>query len=440
MGTNWPRVKISELCDLIVDCVNKTAPDVEYETPYKMIRTPNIKKGRVDLTGCRYVEKDTYEKWTRRAKVKKGDILLTREAPMGEVGLVTFEDTVFLGQRIMQYRVDPKKLDSNYLLYAFLSPDLQFQFGRYNNSGSIVSHIRVPDCFEFEINTPPLSLQKKIAGVLFSLDSKISLNNRINAELEAMAKTIYDYWFVQFDFPISAAQAASMGKPNLKGKPYKASGGKMVWSEELKREIPEGWRVTTIGEYAEVKKGDLITAKDAKDGEIKVVAAGVGYSYKHNEHNRLENTITVSGSGANAGFINFWREPIFASDCITVRGKDDTDTILLLHHLRFIQSHILSQATGSAQPHVYPSDIKILNYTIPSDSLIEDYGELVLPMNKKIAINLMENQKLIELRDWLLPMLMNGQIKIKDAERELAMAAEPEVEYKKPRKKIVSAK
>jgi hypothetical protein len=85
-----------------------------------------------------------------------------------------------------------------------------------------------------------------------------------------------------------------------------------------------------------------------------------------------------------------------------------------LHHLRFIQSHILSQATGSAQPHVYPSDIKVLNYIIPNDSLIQDYGKLVIPINKKIAINLMENQKLTELRDWLLPMLMNGQVKIRE--------------------------
>ena len=232
---------------------------------------------------------------------------------------------------------------------------------------------------------------------LSNLDAKIELNNRINTELEEMAKTLYNYWFVQFDFP------------DANGKPYKSTGGKMVWNEELKREIPEGWEVNKIGEYAEVKKGDLITAKNAKDGEIKVVAAGLGYSYKHNEYNRFENTITISGSGANAGFINFWREPIFASDCITVRGKTDTDTILLLHYLRFVQNHILGQATGSAQPHVYPSDIKILNYIVLSDSLMDEFGKLVIPMNRQIAINLIENQELASLRDWLLPMLMNGQ-------------------------------
>ena len=186
----------------------------------------------------------------------------------------------------------------------------------------------------------------------------------------------------------------------------------MTYNPILKREIPAGWEVKTIGEYAEVKKGDLITAKDTKDGDVKVVAAGVDFSYTHSDFNRDTNTITISGSGANAGFINFWREPIFASDCITVRGATDTETLLLLHHLKFIQSHILSQATGSAQPHVYPSDIKILDYIIPTDILIDRFGKLAIPMNNQIAINIKESQHLTQLRDWLLPMLMNGQVTV----------------------------
>ena len=92
----WPRVKIAELCELIVDCVNKTAPSVDYETPYKMIRTPNIKGGRINLTGCRYVEKETFKKWTRRATVDKGDVLLTREAPMEKSAMLILQTLYFL--------------------------------------------------------------------------------------------------------------------------------------------------------------------------------------------------------------------------------------------------------------------------------------------------------------------------------------------------------
>ena len=243
--------------------------------------------------------------------------------------------------------------------------------------------------------------EEKIANVLSSLDSKIELNNKINKELESMAKTLYDYWFVQFDFP------------DINGKPYKSSGGKMVYNQELKREIPDGWEVKKLGDYAEIKRGDLITAKETLEGNIKVVAAGINYSYLHSKSNRGKNTITISGSGANAGYINFWREPIFASDCTTVRGKNDIDTIMILHHLYLLQDYIYSQAKGSAQPHVYPEDIKQLYYVVPCEQLLNKYKKIVLSSNDKVAINQQQNQELSKLRDWLLPMLMNGQVSVK---------------------------
>ncbi len=254
---------------------------------------------------------------------------------------------------------------------------------------------------EFLIPDYEFSTQQQIANVLSILDAQIEINNRINSELEAMAKILYDYWFVQFNFP------------DEQGKPYKSSGGKMVWNNELKRYIPDGWEVQEIGKYAEVKKGDLITEKDADVGFVKVVAGGISFSYTHGQANRDRNTITISGSGANAGFINFWREQIFASDCITVRGNTDTETLLLLQHLKLIQGHILNQSTGSAQPHVYPSDIRVLFYAVPHHALINNFGKQICPINDKITINIKENQKLTELRDWLLPMLMSGQIKVK---------------------------
>jgi type I restriction enzyme, S subunit len=114
---------------------------------------------------------------------------------------------------------------------------------------------------------------------------------------------------------------------------------------------------------------------------------------------------------------NFWREPVFACDCTTVRGHDVADTLQLLGFLKMTQDFIYSQARGSAQPHVYPKDIESLTYVIPPKSIIEKYGEIVVPGNSQIAINLQQNQQLTKLRDWLLPMLMNGQVKVKDAER-----------------------
>ncbi|WP_390175978.1 restriction endonuclease subunit S [Methanosarcina siciliae] len=137
----------------------------------------------MDLTTCRYVEADTYERWTRRAKVKAGDVLLTREAPIGEVGYVSCDDTTFLGQRIMQYRANPKVLDSRYLHYSSLSPALRYQFGVHEGSGSVVSHIRVGDCYKFQIPLPSLTEQAVIDNILGTLDDKIDLNSQMNSTL-----------------------------------------------------------------------------------------------------------------------------------------------------------------------------------------------------------------------------------------------------------------
>ncbi len=125
MAGEWKRVTVADVCEFIVDCVNKTAPVVEEITPYKMLRTTNVKDGRIDREDCRRVSKETFVKWVRRADVRRGDVMLTREAPMGEVGFVDFDDTVFLGQRLMQYRANPTLLEPRFLLYSFLSKELQ---------------------------------------------------------------------------------------------------------------------------------------------------------------------------------------------------------------------------------------------------------------------------------------------------------------------------
>jgi type I restriction enzyme S subunit len=377
------------------------------------------------ISGSKYLNREVYafidyptNIKLKRSQLQENDLLFSiAGAYLGKLAIVEAIDLpANTNQAVAILRVDKEKANVNYLYYYFSQIHINDYINKLSSQSS-QPNLNLDLLGKLQFKNYKLETQKKIAKVLSDLDAKIELNNKINTELEAMAKMLYDYWFVQFDFP------------DVDEKPYKTSGGKMVWNEELKREIPEGWEVKTVDEYAEVKKGELITAKDSEEGEIKVVAAGISYSYNHSKSNRKKNTITISGSGANAGFINFWREPIFASDCITVRGSTDIETLMLLQHLKFIQAHILSQATGSAQPHVYPSDIKRLNYIIPPVELIENFGIKTISMNDKIAINLKENQQLASLRDWLLPMLMNGQVKVGDVEEELGMVAESGAKY-----------
>ena len=127
---SWPLKPVSDLCEFAIDCVNKTAPVVDVETQYKMIRTTSVKGGFVDINEVRYVSRDTFEKWTRRSRPRYGDVILTREAPVGEVGRCTFseDENIFLGQRLFHYRPNPDLLDWNSLAYVLQSPEVQGRF------------------------------------------------------------------------------------------------------------------------------------------------------------------------------------------------------------------------------------------------------------------------------------------------------------------------
>ncbi|MDF3351102.1 hypothetical protein HKX17_13150 [Sulfitobacter sp. KE34] len=168
----WKRTEIGEVCSAIVDCVNKTAPVVEGPTPYRMIRTTNVRHGRVDTDNVRFVTEETFRKWTRRGELRDDDIILTREAPVGEVGQLKRADGVFLGQRTMVYRGNPEKVDQAFLFQSMISPALQRQY-HSDSAGGTVAHIRVPDCSKFILSLPPLAEQIKISEILSTWDRAI---------------------------------------------------------------------------------------------------------------------------------------------------------------------------------------------------------------------------------------------------------------------------
>lgn len=223
--------ELKDLCIDIIDCPHSTPKWLNEGIP--VIRNYNISGGQLDLSKLSYVDEETYKSRIKRAKPIEDDIIISREAPMGEVCLVPPDFKCCLGQRLVLLKVDKEKCNPHYLLYALLSPYVQAQIRRIDQTGSIVSNLNIPDLKKLVIPYIKEN-QNNIARCLEVINKKIFNNNKINEELESMAKTIYDYWFLQFEFP------------NEDGKPYKSSDGKMVWSEELKREIPEGWKVKRI--------------------------------------------------------------------------------------------------------------------------------------------------------------------------------------------------
>ena len=188
----------------------------------------------------RYIPEDKYSSWMK-IPLEKGDIILTSEAPAGEVYYWDTNEKVVLGQRLFGLKVKPE-INSKYLKY-YLQSSVGQKAIRGQQSGSTVFGISAATFPSIVVNLLDREDQDKVANLLYDLDLKIQNNSSICSDLEAMAKLLYDYWFVQFDFP------------DENGKPYKSSGGKMVWNKELKREIPEGWYISNLEPFIKVIRG-----------------------------------------------------------------------------------------------------------------------------------------------------------------------------------------
>lgn len=171
----WEIRSINQVCTEIVDCVNRTAPTVDYTTSYKMIRTTNVRNYALDTETVRFVEEDTYLKWVRRLIPQVGDLIFTREAPAGEAAVINTNEKIFLGQRTMHFRPDPKLISSEYLLFELMGSGVKMQIDKMH-AGSTVTHLSVPECKKFNIRIPPFELQKKFELVRLSVLHLAGLN------------------------------------------------------------------------------------------------------------------------------------------------------------------------------------------------------------------------------------------------------------------------
>jgi type I restriction enzyme S subunit len=317
-----------------------------------------------------------------------------------------------------------KDFKGNYpqYIYYFLKalPLAQFDSGSSNPTLNR-NFVHQMDAFK-----PTLENQIKIANLLSTLDSKIELNNRINAELEAMAKTLYDYWFVQFDFPFDFAQ----GKPDANSKPYKSSGGKMVYNSILKRKIPDGWDVTKIGKIAKTVLGgtpdtgvdeywenaDIPWLSSAEIASFPVINSEQKTTQKGIENSAA--TILPKGTVV-ISIVRYIRPSILGIDAATNQSVVGIKECSRLKS-SFIYPYFCSEVprlmglrTGAQQPHINKGVIEDSSIALPPDDILESYYEITIPIYEQIMNLAFQNYELIKLRDWLLPMLMNGQVTVK---------------------------
>lgn len=376
---------------------------------------------------------NTSEKEKESYSIKEGDIFLTRtsetldELGMSSVALKDYPGASYSG---FLKRLRPIKRNITYPKFmAFYLRSYLFRKAMNNNAIMTLRASLNEQIFSYlNLILPEYKVQVKIGDILYAIEQKIDVNNKINDQLEAMTKTVYDYWFVQFDFPTTAEYAASVDKPELTGKPYKSSGGQMVYNEALKREIPKGWSIERL-KYFEIYQPETISTKMMEpDGKYSVFGSG-GVLGRYNEYNHRESEIIISCRGNCGNIMRTLPLSWITGNAMVV--KDSTGYFgseFIYQMLNWVG--INSIISGSVQKQITRTNLETLKFPVPEKRILNEFNSFSKPVVRRKIKGILENQKLAELRDWLLPMLMNGQVTVGEAKSELGMVAEESTNYK----------
>lgn len=398
-------VPLSEVCLNIVDCPHST-PEWKNEGK-RVIRNFNIVDGRLDFSTPYYVDEETYRARTKRAVPKYNNIVFSREAPIGKCALIPEGFVGCLGQRLVLLIVNKSVCSPEYLLIALQSPFVLKQIEHMGSSGSIVSNFGIGDLKNLQI--PIVDNQDAVVNMIKPLNDKIALNNSICSNLESMAKTIYDYWFLQFEFA------------NEDGKPYKSSGGKMVWNDELKREIPEGWKVEPLFQCMDVTYGYPLSTNFFNQEEgtpvirIRDILDNSTSAYtteKISDKYISESKDLLIGMDGNF-HMNYCCEDgqYINQRIVRIREKDNISTMQVCFEIAPYIKKKEQNVARSTVGHLSDKDLKSIYILNSNNSHIYKVFNGFL---EKICTARKENKKLTALRDFLLPMLMNGQVTFKE--------------------------
>ena len=335
----------------------------------------------------------------------------------GSVGKVHYYEQATWAHNTALFVKDSKGNDPKYLYYFLKNLHLDKMFDKGSSvvpslDRKVVHSLNVP-CHK------DIDCQKRIAAILSKIDRKIELNRAINQNLEAMAKQLYDYWFVQFDFP------------NEEGKPYKSSGDKMVWNEKLKREIPEGWDISLIKDIATTYSGGTPKSTNIEyydNGEIAWINSGelnspiitktTNYITKcglENSSAKLypSNSILVAMYGATAGKVSLLTFEACSNQAVC--GVIPTIENMLYYvyfHISSLYSHFITLSTGSARDNISQDTIKNILLPIPTRNILKLFDEKIGSIYQTIVNNYQQIDSLTKQRDELLPLLMNGQVSV----------------------------
>lgn len=419
-----------------------------------LITSKHIKGRNIDFSTAYHISEKDFTKINERSKVEQWDVIISMIGEYcGYCYIERNEEIHYAVKNVGLFKTGSKS-EAEWLYY-YLNSNIGKAYLASVKSGSSQPYLTLGGLRELPILYPgSQDKRKSIVNILSNLDAKIELNNKINAELEAMAKTIYEYWFVQFDFP------------DENGKPYKSSGGKMIYNEELKREIPKGWEVKKIANWIKndksgdwgkeseqgnyIQKVSCVRGADINglngNGEVKTPTRFILEKNSHKILDPHDLVVEISGGSPtqSTGRLAFITEetlerfenPLICSNfCKALTLKNEKYLYNFVYQWnRLYENDVLFGWEGKT------SGIKNLlfdNFTtnyyvpVPSEHLAEKFYDFMQPLQAKKQKNLVEINELENLRNWLLPMLMNGQVSVGEAEEELRMVAETQENYGK---------
>lgn len=390
-------IEIREVCDVF---------DGPHATPKKTATGP-IYLGIDAITAdCRlnpleynYLSEEDYKIWTKRVTPVENDIVFSYEATLGRYAMIPANFYGCLGRRLALIRVKDNRINPTWLYYYFMSPEWKVFIANHTVKGSTVDRISVEAFPSYKIPSIERQKQDDIVKILKSIDDRIENNKRICSELEAMAKSLYDYWFVQFDFP------------DENGRPYRTSGGAMEWNDQLKQEIPNGWKVMRICDIADLYQPKTLCGSDMVENGLYNVYGANGIIGKYNSYNHENRTIAITCRGASCGnFLMTLPKSWITGNAMVVSPHAEISQEYLYYTLS--KDRISPFITGSAQPQITRENLSNLLVVIADEKNMTAFSTFSDVVRSKIESSVSENEELTKLRDWLLPMLMNGQAKV----------------------------
>lgn len=376
-------VRLDFYCDSVRDGTHDTPKPTEQGMP--LVTSKAIRGGKVFLDECYLISQKDFDKINKRSLVEKWDVLMTMIGTVGRLLLV--KDTPHYAiKNIALFKIG-NELKAKWLYYYLLMDSVQNYFEMIANGTSQhfigLGHMR-------KLKIPNVTKSSgKIVEILSTYDTLIENNTKRIRLLEKMAENLYKEWFVRFRFP---------GYENV----------------EMENGLPKGWKRSSLSDVCVFKRGKNITSSEMEEGNVPVISAGLEPSGYHSCSNVKGTNVTMSSSGANAGYIAIHYSDIWAADCSYIEETTTANIFYVYELLNNIRSVINNFQRGAAQPHVYPKDVNRIKLILPSKELMLKANGRLEIMHKEIYNLQKQNSLLARQRDLLLPRLMSGKLEVKE--------------------------